>query len=75
VGALCFSRGEQRFSVAEKSWTLICALALASKKPGLKCLREKSEKTLLLRSPTSRKSVILSGAQDDAFVGILTNTS
>jgi hypothetical protein len=36
VGALCFSRGEQRFSVAEKSWTLICALALASKNPGLK---------------------------------------
>jgi hypothetical protein len=35
VGALCFSRGEQRFSVAEKSWTLICALALASKNPGL----------------------------------------
>jgi hypothetical protein len=31
VGALCFSRGEQHFSVAEKSWTLICALALASK--------------------------------------------
>ena len=21
VGALCFSRGEQRFSAAEKSWT------------------------------------------------------
>jgi hypothetical protein len=36
VGALCFSRGEQRFSVAEESWTLICALARASKNPGLK---------------------------------------
>jgi hypothetical protein len=34
VGALCFSRGKQRFSVAGKSSTLSCALALAWKTQG-----------------------------------------
>jgi hypothetical protein len=40
VGALCFSRGEQRFSVAEKSWTLIMRFSAGLEYPELKCLRE-----------------------------------
>jgi hypothetical protein len=36
VGGLCFSRGEQRFSVAEKSWTLIMRFSAGLENPGLK---------------------------------------
>jgi hypothetical protein len=36
VGALCFSRGEQRFSVAEKSWISIMRSSAGLKNPGLK---------------------------------------
>jgi hypothetical protein len=40
VGALCFSRGEQRFSVAEKSSTLIMRFSVGLENPGLKPLFE-----------------------------------
>ncbi len=36
MGALCFSRGEQRFSVAETSWTLIMRFSAGLENPGLK---------------------------------------
>ena len=36
VGALCFSRGEQRFSVAEKGWTLTMRFSAGLENPGLK---------------------------------------
>jgi hypothetical protein len=36
VEALCFSRGEQRFSVAEKSWTLMIRFSAGLENPGLK---------------------------------------
>ena len=42
VGALCFSRGEQRFSAAEKSWTLIMRFSAGLGNQGLKSLRENS---------------------------------
>ena len=42
VGALCFSRGEQRFSVAEKSWTSTMRFSAGLENPGLKRLRKKS---------------------------------
>jgi hypothetical protein len=35
VGALCFSRGEQRFSVAEKSWISIMRFSAGLENPGL----------------------------------------
>jgi hypothetical protein len=40
VGAPCFSRGEQRFSVAQRSWTLIVRFSAGLENSGLKCLRE-----------------------------------
>jgi hypothetical protein len=43
VGALCFSRGEQRFSVAETSWTLIMRFSAGLENPGLNRLRKKVE--------------------------------
>jgi hypothetical protein len=36
VGALCFSRGEQHFSVAEKSWISSMRLSAGHENPGLK---------------------------------------
>jgi hypothetical protein len=36
VGALCFSRGEQRLSVAEKGWTSIMRFGAGLENPGLK---------------------------------------
>jgi hypothetical protein len=36
VGALCFSRGEQRFSVADESWSLIMRFSAGLENPVLK---------------------------------------
>jgi hypothetical protein len=40
VGAPCFSRGEQRFSFAQRSSTLIMRFSAGLENPGLKSLRE-----------------------------------
>jgi hypothetical protein len=40
VGAPCFSRGEQRFSVAQRSWTLITRFSAGVENSGLKCQRK-----------------------------------
>jgi hypothetical protein len=47
VGALYISRGEQRFSVAEKSWTSNMRFSAGLENPGLKSLRENPPVQLL----------------------------
>jgi hypothetical protein len=45
MGALCFSSGEQRFSVAETSWTSIMRFGAGLENPGQKSLRENLERS------------------------------